>query len=135
MQRPLAGLTRKNLGRELLAGVTWSRRSRRCSGSRSIPAPPLFFANGDVFATAVKSAVTSAGGADAVHHMVIDMEAVTDIDVTASESFTALREWLDSQSITLAFSRVRSGARPRLEHFGIIGNDTSTRRTARRSRR
>ena len=87
-------------------------------------AAPLFFANGDVFSTAVKSAVTSAGGADAVHQVVIDMEAVTDVDVTASESFAALREWLDGQAIVLSFSRVRSGARPRLERFGVIADDT-----------
>ena len=95
-------------------------------------AAPLFFANGDVFTQAVKTAVTSAGGPDAVHHVVIDMEAVTDVDVTASESFTALREWLDGQAIALSFSRVRSGARPRLERFGIIEDETvySTNRAA-----
>ena len=87
-------------------------------------AAPLFFANGDVFSQAVKSAVTAAGGADAVHHVVIDMEAVTDVDVTASESFAALREWLNGLSIVLSFSRVRSGARPRLEQFGIIRGET-----------
>jgi MFS superfamily sulfate permease-like transporter len=76
--------------------------------------------------------VTSAGGADAVHHVVVDMEAVTDIDVTASESFAALREWLEGEGIALSFSRVRSGARPRLEHFGVIRNETvySTNRAA-----
>jgi SulP family sulfate permease len=95
-------------------------------------AAPLFFANGDVFTQAVKSAVTSAGGADAVHHVVVDMEAVTDIDVTASESFASLREWLDTERRELAFSRVRSGARPRLEHFGVIQHETvySTNRAA-----
>lgn len=87
-------------------------------------AAPLFFANGNVFTQAVKTAVTAAGGAAAVHHVVIDMEAVTDIDVTASESFAALREWLDAQPISLSFSRVRSGARPRLEQFGVIRGDT-----------
>ncbi len=87
-------------------------------------AAPLFFANGDIFAQAVKTAVTAAGGADAVHHVVIDMEAVTDVDVTASESFAGLRDWLDGESVILSFSRVRSGARPRLEQFGIIGDET-----------
>jgi hypothetical protein len=56
--------------------------------------------------------------------VVIDMEAVTDVDVTASESFAALREWLNGLSIVLSFSRVRSGARPRLEQFGIIRGET-----------
>ncbi|MET0736461.1 MAG: SulP family inorganic anion transporter [Microbacterium sp.] len=87
-------------------------------------AAPLFFANGDVFAQAVKSAVTSAGGSPAVQHVVIDMEAVTDVDVTGSESFEALRNWLDDESVGLAFSRVRSAARPRLIRFGILGDAT-----------
>ncbi|GAA1922830.1 SulP family inorganic anion transporter [Microbacterium aoyamense] len=85
-------------------------------------AAPLFFANGDVFSTAVKSAVTATGGADAVHHVVVDMEAVTDVDVTGSEAFEGLRDWLDGQGISLAFSRVRSDARDRLARFGILGD-------------
>ncbi len=45
-------------------------------------AAPLFFANGSVFATAVKRAVTETDAP--VQHVVIDMEAVTDIDVTGA---------------------------------------------------
>ncbi len=99
------------------------------SGSTTAPgvvvvrmAAPLFFANGDVFAQAVKAAVTAAGGATAVQHVVIDMEAVTDVDVTASESFAALRTWIEDAGITVSFSRVRTTARPRLTRFGILGN-------------
>lgn len=94
-------------------------------------AAPLFFANGDVFGQAVKHAVISAGGSDAVKHLVIDMEAVNDVDVTGSESFEALRNWLDDQEITLGFSRVRSGARPRLERFGVLGPDDAVFETNR----
>ena len=83
-------------------------------------AAPLFFANGAVFVQAVKSAIASAGGADSVHHLVIDMEAVTDIDVTGAEAFAGLRGWLSSAGVTLAFSRVRPGARARLARFGIV---------------
>jgi SulP family sulfate permease len=82
-------------------------------------AAPLFFANGSVFAEAVKRAVTSAGDG-AVAHVVIDMEAVTDVDVTAAEAFEGLRTWLGQHDIGIAFSRVRSGALPRLRRFGII---------------
>lgn len=85
-------------------------------------AAPLFFANGAVFAQAVKSAVTAAGGPDAVRHLVIDMEAVNDVDVTGAESFEGLRVWLDGLGISMAFSRVRGGARARLERFGILGD-------------
>jgi MFS superfamily sulfate permease-like transporter len=82
-------------------------------------AAPLFFANGTVFAESVKKAVTGARTGP-VHHVVIDMEAVTDVDVTAAEAFEGLRTWLEQQDVGLAFSRVRSGALPRLRRFGII---------------
>ncbi|MFE7845942.1 SulP family inorganic anion transporter [Microbacterium sp. NPDC057407] len=84
-------------------------------------AAPLFFANGTVFAESVKRAVTGAGDGE-VHHVVIDMEAVTDVDVTAAEAFEGLRTWLAQHDIALAFSRVRSGAIPRLRRFGILGD-------------
>ena len=83
---------------------------------------PLFFANGDVFATAVKAAVTGPG-AGVVRHVVIDMEAVTDADVTAAESFAGLREWLEAQGVGLAFSRVRTPLSARLAGLGILGDE------------
>ncbi|QYM76845.1 SulP family inorganic anion transporter [Leucobacter luti] len=83
-------------------------------------AAPLFFANGAVFVRAVKVAITRVGGASSVRHLVIDMEAVTDVDVTGAEAFAGLREWLERAGISLAFSRVRPGARGRLEHFEIV---------------
>jgi high affinity sulfate transporter 1 len=86
-------------------------------------AAPLFFANGDVFGQAVKSAVTAAGGGDAVRHLVIDMEAVNDVDVTGAESFEGLRHWLEAEGVGLAFSRLRDAARPRLTRFGVLRDD------------
>ncbi|UNK72366.1 SulP family inorganic anion transporter [Microbacterium sp. H1-D42] len=82
-------------------------------------AAPLFFANGDAFASAVRTAVR-APGAGAVKHVVIDMEAVTDADVTAAESFEGLTSWLKTEGVTLSFSRLRAPARPRLERLGIL---------------
>lgn len=86
-------------------------------------AAPLFFANGDVFNQAVKKAVRSApeGG---VRHVVVDMEAVTDVDVTGSEAFASLKGWLQRQDVTLGFSRVRPEARPRLVAFGLIEGES-----------
>lgn len=84
-------------------------------------AAPLFFANGDTFAQAVRAAV-NAPGAGAVQHVVIDMEAVTDVDVTAAESFSGLVEWLDARGVSLAFSRLRVGARERLTRLGVLGD-------------
>lgn len=87
-------------------------------------AAPLFFANGTVFDDAVKRAVTAAeaGGNGPVRHLVVDMEAVTDVDVTGAESFDALLAWLDRRGVALAFSRVRPAARRRLVELGLLGD-------------
>ncbi|HEU0182672.1 MAG TPA: SulP family inorganic anion transporter [Agromyces mariniharenae] len=86
-------------------------------------AAPLFFANGTVFDDAVKRAVTAAEGAGhgPVRHLVVDMEAVTDVDVTGAESFDALLAWLDQRNVALAFSRVRPDAHRRLADLGLLG--------------
>lgn len=85
-------------------------------------AAPLFFANGAVFSAAVKRAVT--GADEPVKHVVIDMEAVTDIDVTGAEAFASLEEWLDQQGVSLGFSRVRTSTRARLEELGLLSGQT-----------
>ena len=81
-------------------------------------AAPLFFANGAVFTSAVKRAVT--GADQPVRHVVVDMEAVTDIDVTGAEAFESLEQWLHDNDVTLAFSRVRPPTRARLEELGLL---------------
>ncbi|MDF0515488.1 SulP family inorganic anion transporter [Agromyces sp. H3Y2-19a] len=87
-------------------------------------AAPLFFANGSVFSDAVKKAVrrATAAGNGPVRHVVIDMEAVTDIDVTGAESFEALLAWLDEHHVDLTFSRMRPGTRVRLADLGLLGD-------------
>ncbi|SFS13380.1 high affinity sulphate transporter 1 [Microbacterium sp. cf046] len=82
-------------------------------------AAPLFFANGVVFNQAVQRAVKAAPEGE-VHSLVVDMEAVTDVDVTGAEAFTALKQWLAAHDIALSFSRVRSDARERLVTFGLL---------------
>lgn len=86
-------------------------------------AAPLFFANGAVFSSAVKEAIRSAGE-DEVHHLVIDMEAVTDVDVTGAESFVSLKEWLANQAVSLSFSRVRPNTLQRLTALGLLSSET-----------
>lgn len=86
-------------------------------------AAPLFFANGSNFVGAVESAVRAAEAAGGVAHLVLDLEAVTDVDVTGAEAFGGLRQWLGENGIELAFSRVRRGARPRLARLGIIEDE------------
>ena len=83
-------------------------------------AAPLFFANGAVFGDAVRRAVRATEG---VRHVVIDMEAVTDVDVTGAEAFEALRTWLAGSSVALSFSRVRDDARRRLEQLGLLTDE------------
>ncbi|MFK0400858.1 SulP family inorganic anion transporter [Microbacterium sp. NPDC090225] len=94
-------------------------------------AAPLFFANGDVFAQAVKSAVENVHDQE-VEHVVIDMEAVTDVDVTGAESFTALQEWLAAKRVSLSFSRMRADTAARLTHLGLLTSEAvySTNREA-----
>ncbi|MDF2576319.1 MAG: sulfate permease, partial [Agromyces sp.] len=85
-------------------------------------AAPLFFANGAVFAAAVKRAVT--GADERVRHVVIDMEAVTDIDVTGAEAFESVEHWLHENGVTLSFSRVRPPTRARLEELGLLSGQS-----------
>ena len=56
-----------------------------------------------------------------MRHVVIDMEAVTDVDVTGAESFEALQAWLTARGVSLGFARVRDDARARLEALGLLG--------------
>lgn len=84
-------------------------------------AAPLFFANAGVFEEAIKAAVTEAGP-DRLKHLVLDLEAVTDIDITAAERFHAVQDWLSEHDILLSYSRVRPDLELRLEHFGLIGD-------------
>lgn len=101
------------------------------AGSVTVPgvvvvrlAAPLFFANGSVFTHAVKQAVEAAG-VDEVRHLVVDMEAVTDVDVTGAEAFTALKQWLFSHDIELGFSRVRSSTQARLEALDLLEGEST----------
>ncbi|WP_200332522.1 solute carrier family 23 protein [Leucobacter sp. L43] len=82
-------------------------------------AAPLFFANGAVCTDAVKRAVTAAGERE-VRAVVIDMEAVTDTDVTAAEAFEGLTGWLADREVLLAFSRLRPASQDRLARLGIL---------------
>ena len=75
-------------------------------------AAPLFFANGDVFAQAVKRAVRAARDGP-VHDLVVDMEAVTDVDVTGAESFARSRSGCAARA-----SRCRSAACARARGSG-----------------
>lgn len=82
---------------------------------------PLFFANGAVFADAVKRAITAAPEGS-VQHLVMDMEAVTDVDVTGAAALTSLTRWLIDNEIALSFSRMRPPTAEHLRHLGVLAD-------------
>ncbi|GAA4375652.1 SulP family inorganic anion transporter [Paeniglutamicibacter cryotolerans] len=86
-------------------------------------AAPLFFANSDMFVQAERGAIESAGP-DLVDHLVIDMEAMTDIDVTGAESFAGLQTWLSEHQVAPSFSRVRPEAKHRLRRLELLDEHT-----------
>ena len=57
-----------------------------------------------------------------MRHVVIDMEAVTDVDVTGAEAFQGLESWLRDHDVALAFSRVRPVVRTRLEELELLSD-------------
>ncbi|TFC06907.1 SulP family inorganic anion transporter [Cryobacterium adonitolivorans] len=88
-------------------------------------AAPLFFANGTVFSDAVTRAVTGARtSGSGVRQIVLDLEAVTDVDVTGAEAFSVLKKWLHAQGVTLAFSRGRPPLLKRMRHLGLLDDET-----------
>ncbi|WP_382310403.1 SulP family inorganic anion transporter [Herbiconiux sp. UC225_62] len=82
-------------------------------------AAPLFFANAAVFEEAVRKAVSSAG-ADRIRHVVLDLEAITDIDVTGAESLESAENWLAGQDVTVNYSRLRPDLRAKLATFDLL---------------
>ncbi|MGO7983437.1 sodium-independent anion transporter, partial [Rhizobium johnstonii] len=78
--------------------------------------------NGPVFTAAVKKAVRAVP-AGALRHLVVDMEAVTDVDVTGAEAFHALKVWLVAHDVELSFSRMRPQARERLVALGLLDDE------------
>jgi high affinity sulfate transporter 1 len=92
-------------------------------------AAPLFFANSAVFADTVKGFIT-AFPAGEVKNLVLDLESVTDVDVTAAETFESLKTWLRQQDVALSFSRARPGVIDRLRALGVL-DDEAVYRTNR----
>lgn len=112
-------------------GSTRSSSRPRSTRSRSPPASssppptqrrprwspaPLFFANATVFAQSVERAAQESGA----RHVVLDMEAVTDVDVTGAEAWESLLAALNRHNADLALSRVRPGIRDRLQHLRLL---------------
>lgn len=79
-------------------------------------AAPLFFANSGAFGTAVRRAVEAAHPA----HLVLDLEAVTDVDVTGADAWTGVQSYLAANGADLSLTRVRPGIRERLDRLGLL---------------
>lgn len=84
-------------------------------------AAPLFFANAAVFDEAMRKAVDG-GKPLGLRHIVLDCEAITDIDVTGAKSFRDAAEWIAAQDVELHLSRVRPDLLVVLERFGLRGD-------------
>ncbi len=82
-------------------------------------AAPVFFANSTGLGDSVREAVRRAGP-DHVEHLILDLEAVTDLDVTGAANLESLRDWLHGQQITLGYSRARPEIIARVDHFGLL---------------
>ena len=48
----------------------------------------------------------------------LDIEAVTDVDVTGADAFRNLRDWLDTRTVELGLTRLRPGLRERWNTSG-----------------
>lgn len=81
-------------------------------------AAPLFFANSAALPQRARDAV--AGASVPTRALVFDLEAVTEIDVTAADALTDLLAWCADQGITVAWTRVRPDLRARFSRLGLL---------------
>jgi SulP family sulfate permease len=78
---------------------------------------PLFFANADHFKERVRGLVTA--NRDRVRWFLVDVQAVTEIDVTAAEMLAGLAEELRSRGVALKFARANRPLRSMLAEIGL----------------
>jgi high affinity sulfate transporter 1 len=82
-------------------------------------AAPLFFANANVISEAIHRAV-DVGLPQGLQHLVLDCEAITDIDVTAAGVLDQVIHWVESQQVTFSFSRVRAELKTQLLALDLL---------------
>jgi sulfate permease, SulP family len=107
------------LGREAVTGRFIDRRDEAAVdlGTVSVVAvgAELFFANVGAFRDAVLAEVESRSP----RVVVLDAEAVSDIDTTAADEIVKLRDELAARHVLLAFARLAPAARSALESAGL----------------
>jgi MFS superfamily sulfate permease-like transporter len=83
---------------------------------------PLFFANIEVFS----ADVTRLAGEPGRVAVLVNAEAITNLDSTAAQGLEELLDTLDAMEVRLAFARVKHVLRARLDRAGLterIGTD------------
>jgi high affinity sulfate transporter 1 len=78
---------------------------------------PLFFANGDVFDTFIRSLVEQAPAP--VRWVVVAAEPITGIDTTAVDDLVELDDHLDRLGISLVFAEMKGPVKDRLVRLGV----------------
>ena len=79
------------------------------------PEGPLFFANADL----ARTILTAAASEPAMRWLVIDLEAVSDIDPSAAEALADGIAAADGKGVVVAFSRVRGPIAELLDTYGL----------------
>ena len=78
---------------------------------------PLFFANADHFLTEVQALIDAAD--PPVEWLLLDAEAIVDIDVTATEALSTLQRELERKGIVLAMARANHPLQHMLKRAGL----------------
>ncbi len=79
---------------------------------------PLYFANASLFEEEIEELVGSNPGH--VHWLVLDAEAINDMDTTGVEAFRGILDFLANRGITFAISRVNRKLYALLGHYQLL---------------
>lgn len=85
-------------------------------------AAPIFFGNAQTLGAAIRSAVRQAP--NPVSAFILDMEGVTDVDVTGAEALAKELQWLQAKGITFAYTRVRPQLKENLARMHLLQGHT-----------
>jgi SulP family sulfate permease len=81
-------------------------------------AAPIFFGNAATLSAVIRQSVRQAP--HPVSAFILDMEGVSDVDVTGAEALAKELQWLQGKGITFAYSRVRPQLRANLERMNLL---------------
>jgi sulfate permease, SulP family len=81
---------------------------------------PLFFANAQLLADDITAAVADGAAPEPVRWVVIDAEAIGDVDSTGAGMLADLADGLRDQGITLSLARLKADAAAYLDRAGVI---------------